>query len=166
MPRPSHPPWFDHLNNWTIGEEYRLWSSSLSNFLHPLFTLFLLGPNIILCILFSNTLNLCSSLDVRDQVSHPNKTTDKSIFLYILIFTFYIADGKTKILNCTVAIIPHMPSLTSFLCASPLVFVITPFTHVALASGVLWWNIYADPEAGDHCQTSEPSMALYPIYHS
>jgi polysaccharide pyruvyl transferase WcaK-like protein len=30
-----------------------------------------LGPNILLSTLFSNTLNLCSSLNVRDQVSHP-----------------------------------------------------------------------------------------------
>jgi polysaccharide pyruvyl transferase WcaK-like protein len=31
----------------------------------------LLGPNIFLSTLFSNTLSLCSSLIVRDQVSHP-----------------------------------------------------------------------------------------------
>jgi hypothetical protein len=31
----------------------------------------LFGPSILLNTLFSNTLNPCSSLDVRDQVSHP-----------------------------------------------------------------------------------------------
>jgi hypothetical protein len=31
-------------------------------------------------------LNLCSSLSVGDQVSHPYKTIDKIIVLYILIF--------------------------------------------------------------------------------
>jgi hypothetical protein len=36
-----------------------------------------LGPNILLSTLFSNTLGLCSSLSVRDQVSHPYKTTGK-----------------------------------------------------------------------------------------
>jgi hypothetical protein len=41
----------------------------------------LLGPNILLSTLFSNTLNLCSSLNVRDQISHPYKTTGKIIVL-------------------------------------------------------------------------------------
>jgi hypothetical protein len=38
----------------------------------------LLGPNILLSTLFSNTLSLCPSLNVRDQVSYPYRTTDKS----------------------------------------------------------------------------------------
>jgi hypothetical protein len=38
--------------------------------------------------LFSNTLRLCSFLNIRDKVSHPYKTTDKVIVLYILIFMF------------------------------------------------------------------------------
>jgi hypothetical protein len=37
----------------------------------------LFGPNILLNTLFSNTLSLCSSLNVWDQVSHPYRTTDK-----------------------------------------------------------------------------------------
>jgi hypothetical protein len=48
----------------------------------------LFGPNIPLSTLFSNTLSLCSSLNVRDQVSHPYRTTGKIIALYILIFMF------------------------------------------------------------------------------
>jgi Na+-translocating ferredoxin:NAD+ oxidoreductase RnfD subunit len=48
----------------------------------------LLGPNIILNTLFSNTLSLCSFFSVSDQVSHPYKTTGKIIFLYIWIFKF------------------------------------------------------------------------------
>jgi hypothetical protein len=35
-----------------------------------------------------NILSLCSSLNVRDLISHPSKTTEKLIVLYILIFTF------------------------------------------------------------------------------
>jgi hypothetical protein len=38
--------------------------------------------------LFSNTPSLCSSLSVRDQVSHPYKTTGRIMVLYILTFTF------------------------------------------------------------------------------
>jgi hypothetical protein len=37
---------------------------------------------------FSNTPSLYSCLNVKDRVSHPYKTTDKIIVLYILIFTF------------------------------------------------------------------------------
>jgi hypothetical protein len=39
--------------------------------------------------LFSNTFSLCSSLTIRDHVSHPYRTTGKMIVLYILIFTFF-----------------------------------------------------------------------------
>jgi hypothetical protein len=50
----------------------------------------LCGPNILLSSLFSNTLNLLSSLNVRNQVSHPYRTEGKITVLYILIFTFAI----------------------------------------------------------------------------
>jgi hypothetical protein len=58
--------------------------------LFPDFTISsLFGQNIILGTLFSNTLNLCSSLNVGDKVSHPYKeATVKIIILYILSFTF------------------------------------------------------------------------------
>jgi hypothetical protein len=36
----------------------------------------------------SNTLNLYSSPSVRDQVSHPHKTTGKIMVLYILVCMF------------------------------------------------------------------------------
>jgi hypothetical protein len=53
-------------------------------------TSFLFGPNILLNTLFSITLSLCPSLNVRDQVSHPYRTTGKIkiIVSYILIFMF------------------------------------------------------------------------------
>jgi hypothetical protein len=47
------------------GEEYKLWSSSLCSSLHPS------SVQILLNTLFSNTLSLCSSHNVRDGVSHP-----------------------------------------------------------------------------------------------
>jgi hypothetical protein len=51
-----------------FGDEYRSLSSSLRSLLHSPVTPSLLGPNILLNTLFSNTLSLCSSLSVRDQV--------------------------------------------------------------------------------------------------
>jgi hypothetical protein len=45
-------------------------------------------PDILLNTLFSNTLSLCSSLNLRDQVSRPCRTAGKIIVLYILIFMF------------------------------------------------------------------------------
>jgi hypothetical protein len=53
-----------------LGEEYKLWSSSLRSFLQPPVTSSLFDQNI-LNTLFSNTLSLCSTLNVRNQVSHP-----------------------------------------------------------------------------------------------
>jgi hypothetical protein len=43
-------------------------------------------PNTLLNTLFSNTLSLRSSLNVSVQVSHPYKTTDKIIILFIYMF--------------------------------------------------------------------------------
>jgi hypothetical protein len=60
-----------------LGEEYRTLRSSLRNFLHFLATSSLLGVNILLNTLFSNTLRLRSSLKVSDQVSDPYKQEAK-----------------------------------------------------------------------------------------
>jgi hypothetical protein len=51
--------------SWLSGQHSRF------VFLHCPITSSLLGPYIPLRTLFSNTLSLCSSLSVRDQVSHP-----------------------------------------------------------------------------------------------
>jgi hypothetical protein len=48
----------------------------------------LLGPNILLNTLFSNTRSLHSSLNVSDQVSHPYKTNRQNFKCDILIFIF------------------------------------------------------------------------------
>ena len=65
-----------------FGEETRSLSSSLCGFLHSPVILPLLGPNILLRTLFSNTLSLCSSLNER------YKTTCRIIVLYVSIFIF------------------------------------------------------------------------------
>jgi len=56
-----------------LDEEYRSLRSSLCSFLHSLVTSSFLRPNILLGILFSNTLSWLSFLIVSDQVSHPYK---------------------------------------------------------------------------------------------
>jgi hypothetical protein len=68
---PTHPILLNFIIQIIIGEEYRSLSSSLYSFHYSSVTSSLLGPNILLSTLFSNTLNLCSCLGVGDQVSHP-----------------------------------------------------------------------------------------------
>ena len=71
-----------------FGEQYRSLSSSLYSFFHSHVTSSLLGPNILLSTLFSDTFSLHFPLSANDQVSHQYKTRGKIIVLYILIFTF------------------------------------------------------------------------------
>jgi hypothetical protein len=47
-------------------KDYKLWSTPLHSFLQLPVTSSLFGPNILLTTLFSKTLSLCSSLNVRD----------------------------------------------------------------------------------------------------
>jgi len=50
-------------------------------YLHPTVTSSPMNPNIFLSTTIWTTLRLCSSLNVTDQVSHPQKTTAKIIVL-------------------------------------------------------------------------------------
>ena len=71
-----------------FGEQYTSLISSLCSFLHSPVTSSLLGPNILLNALFSNTHSLRTSLNVSDQVSHPYKTTGKIIVHHSLPSVF------------------------------------------------------------------------------
>ena len=86
---PAHLILLDFITRTVLGEDYKSFSSSLCNLLHSPVTSSLLGPNILLNTMFSNTLSFLSSLNVSDQVSHPYKTTGKIIVLNMLIFKFF-----------------------------------------------------------------------------
>jgi hypothetical protein len=80
-----HTPPFSFFSfSWMIfGEKSRILSSLLCSFLHSPVTSFLLGPNIHLSTIFSNTFSLRSSLNVSDLVSHPYKKQTKFISVYL-----------------------------------------------------------------------------------
>jgi hypothetical protein len=63
---------------------------------YTFFIFIILGPNIRVSILFSNTLSLRSSIDARDHISQPYGKTDNVIVLYILIFKFLERSRKEK----------------------------------------------------------------------
>ena len=85
---PAYLILLDFLTRMIFGVEYSSLSSLFRSVLHSPVTSSLLGPNIILSTLFSNTLSIYSSLNVKDQASHPYKTTGKITFLCLLIFIF------------------------------------------------------------------------------
>jgi len=119
--RPAHLAVLDFIFQTVLGEEYRSLSFSLCSFLHYPVTTSVLGPNILLHTLFSNTLSLRSSLNVNDQISHPYKTTGKIISIKPgLTWTdWYFCYILTKCLG--------LPSLISF----PQVSQSKPCTHLS-----------------------------------
>ena len=68
---PAHLIFLDFITRTILGEDYRSFSSSLCSLLHSPVTSSLLGPNILLNTMFSNTLSFLSSRNVSDQASHP-----------------------------------------------------------------------------------------------
>jgi hypothetical protein len=66
-----------------LGEEYKLWSSSLCSFFRSPITSSLFDPNIFLGTLFPNALSLYSSPNVSYQVLHTYISTGKIIILHV-----------------------------------------------------------------------------------
>jgi hypothetical protein len=96
MPCSSHTPWLDHSNfTWRRVQVIKFpimqFSPTSGHFIS-------LRSKYSPQSLFSNTLSLCSSLNVRDQVSRPYRTTGKIIVLYILILVFLDSRRKDRIL--------------------------------------------------------------------
>ena len=96
---PAHLILLEFITRTILGEEYKSFTSSLCNLLHSPVTSSILGVNILLNTMFSNTLGFLSSRNVSDQVSHPYQTTGKIIVLYILIFKFFALVGRSKTTN-------------------------------------------------------------------
>ena len=88
MPRPFHSSRFDHLKS--VWSGLQSFSSSLCNFLYSPLTSSFLGPNILLCTLFSSTFSRRSSFNVNDQVSHPYK------FLIVLVLKYTRVQWRTS----------------------------------------------------------------------
>jgi len=98
-----------------LDEKNRSLSSSLCSFFHSPVTSSLLGPNILLSTLFSNTLSLHSSLSVRDDFSPPYKTIKyKIIVLYILLYLFLDSNLRDKRFCQVIASPPSLQSALNF----------------------------------------------------
>jgi hypothetical protein len=99
-----------------LGKKYESWSSSLCSFLQPPVTSSLFVQNILLSTLFSNTLSLYCSLNIREKVSPQYRTTSKIFILYIP--NFYVSRQQTmrqNLLDWIVASITQIQSPLNFL---------------------------------------------------
>ena len=96
---PTHLIRLDWITRIILGEEYWSFVSSLCSVLYFPVTSSLLGPNILLCSLFPNSLSRSSSLNMSDQVSHPYKTARKVIVLNTLIVILLDSKLEEKILH-------------------------------------------------------------------
>jgi hypothetical protein len=97
-------------------ENYKLWRSSYS-FLQPRVTSSLFSSITLI------TLSLCTSLTVRDKVSHTHRTTGTMIVLYILIFMFWQQTKRRKVLEWTTASVTGIQSPLNFLLNQVLIFI-------------------------------------------
>jgi hypothetical protein len=114
MPRPSHPPRFDYSNyTWRRVQITKLLVMQFSAFSRHLISLRSKYPPQH-CVL--NNLCLCSSLNVRDQVSHTYRTIGKIIVLYILLIKFF--DSRREYRRFWTECYQALPEFNLFLISS------------------------------------------------
>jgi len=106
---PDHLIFPDLITRIIFYEEYRSVSSSLRSFLQFCIPLPFLGRNILLSTLFSNTLNLRSSLNLGDENYRKNNS---SVCLNHCVFRK--KTGRQKIMHRLTANIPCFPSARNF----------------------------------------------------
>jgi hypothetical protein len=104
---PAHHIHHDLIILTVLREQYNLWSSLLCSFLQPPVTSSLFGPNILLSTLFSNTLSLRSSFNVRNQlVESWMATKTKSFVFYVTIcncVSLCLMDNRSYLANVDLA---------------------------------------------------------------
>ena len=105
----------------------------------------LLGPNILLNTMFSNTLGFLSSHNVNDQVSYPYKTTGKIIVLYILTF------------KCLGSNLEDKSFCTEWQQALP------DLNRLLISSAIEFWFVKVVPK---YLNSSTLSKVLFPIHRN
>jgi hypothetical protein len=110
---PAHLIILNLLTRIIFPQECSLWNFSLFS-LHCPDTLFLLGSNIFLDALFSNTLSLCFTFNVGDQVSSQYKKNRQGYIFLKLICIFGHETGRQNILDQMVTAFRRVQSARHF----------------------------------------------------
>jgi hypothetical protein len=143
MRYPYHPPWFDHHNN--IWRTYKLWSSSICNFLHPPLPFSFLSPNNLYNTLLSNTHSKFSSLGATAQVLHAHKSIGNLAVLCNLILYVYRQEvGPLNRSPSTFLSIQFSPPHLISYDATELIAQVVTFHTCGMGSNLNWNRDYVE----------------------
>jgi len=109
----AHHIFLDFIARIIFGE-HRRYFFSLYTLLHFPVIWALLGPNNFLYTLFSDTLRLCSSLNVRNQVSHRQTDTHQAESQFCVSWSYYFWIANCKITNSTPNVNKHFMTSICF----------------------------------------------------